>query len=146
MFARSVAAAAASGGIAAKGMSEGGDKDKDKMGGGGLLAGKKRARLLPERTFEKVTPEAGEKTRHVRFAVAGLSSDPFAGQPCSAPTFCIESSMGRKTYDGGEVQTASPIAVHQGAYILVSVFLVILVFFATKQQCWRKRRRAAFAR
>lgn len=41
-------------------MAEGGDKDKV---GGGLLAGKKRARLLPEQPFEKVTPEAGESTR-----------------------------------------------------------------------------------
>eukprot|EP00752_Nemacystus_decipiens_P003318 g3070.t1 len=50
-------AAASTGGIAAKGVGEGSDKDKDKIGGG-LLLGKKRARLLPEQPFEKVTPEA----------------------------------------------------------------------------------------
>ncbi len=60
MLARSAAAGeTASSGIALGG---GGDKDKDKAGGGGLLhlVGRKRARLLPERPFEKITPEAGE--------------------------------------------------------------------------------------
>ncbi|CAM9350103.1 unnamed protein product [Pylaiella littoralis] len=47
---------AASSGIAAEAAGEGGDKDKDKASGG--LTGKKRARLLPEQPFEKVTPEA----------------------------------------------------------------------------------------
>lgn len=51
-------AEAASSGIAAEAVGEGGDKDKDKTSGS--LVGKKRARLLPERSFEKVTPEAGE--------------------------------------------------------------------------------------
>lgn len=56
-FVRLVAAAAGGGG-AAKGVGEGVDKDKI---GGGLLVGKKRARLMPEQPFEKVTPEAGEE-------------------------------------------------------------------------------------
>lgn len=53
---------AAAGGAASSGIaiSGGGDKDKDKASGGGLLVGRKRARLLPERPFEKITPESGE--------------------------------------------------------------------------------------
>ena len=68
VFVRPVIAAASTGGSSAKGAGEGGDKDKDKDKiGGGLLLGKKRARLLPDQPFEKVTPEAGERERAARW-------------------------------------------------------------------------------
>lgn len=55
--------AGATTGIAVGGATDGADGDKDGGGTAGQLIGKKRARLMPTRPFEKVTPEAGENDR-----------------------------------------------------------------------------------